>query len=79
MCKCINHQYAVFKKGGTDMGNIYKSLGGVIGISLAIPVRYMHSSYTTANIDDIDNAIRLVKLIAENLNEKEYERIIKEL
>ncbi|MCI7238056.1 MAG: hypothetical protein MR512_00245 [Anaerococcus sp.] len=61
------------------MGNIYKSLGGVIGISLAIPVRYMHSSYTTANIDDIDNAIRLVKLIAENLNEKEYERIIKEL
>lgn len=71
----IKYQYAVFNKGGTDSGNIHKSLDGIINMSLSIPVRYMHTNHTLANTDDVDNCLRLVKIIIENLDEKEFEKI----
>lgn len=71
----IKYQYAVFNKGGTDSGNIHKSLSGIINMSLSIPVRYMHTNYTLANTDDVDNCLRLVKIIIESLNQKEFEKI----
>ncbi|MDO5048060.1 MAG: hypothetical protein Q4D88_05925 [Anaerococcus sp.] len=72
----ISHQFAVFNKGGTDMGNIHKSADGVIGMSLSIPVRYMHSSFTMANTRDVDECIKLIKLICEKICKKDFERII---
>lgn len=71
----INYQYAVFNKGGTDSGNIHKSLNGIINMSLSIPVRYMHTNHTLANTEDVDNCIKLVKTIVETLDEKELLKI----
>ena len=71
----IKYQYAVFNKGGTDSGNIHKSLSGIINMSLSIPVRYMHTNHTLANTDDVDNCINLVKKIIESLDEKELTKI----
>lgn len=71
----INYQYAVFNKGGTDSGNIHKSLNGIINMSLSIPVRYMHTNHTLANTEDVDNCIKLVKTIIETLDEKELSKI----
>lgn len=71
----IKYQYAVFNKGGTDSGNIHKSLDGIINMSLSIPVRYMHTNHTLANTNDVDNCISLVKKIIESLDEKEFAKI----
>lgn len=71
----IKYQYAVFNKGGTDSGNIHKSLSGIINMSLSIPVRYMHTNHTLANTDDVGNCINLVKKIIESLDEKELTKI----
>lgn len=71
----IKYQYAVFNKGGTDSGNIHKSLSGIINMSLSIPVRYMHTNHTLANTDDFDSCLSLVKIIIESLNSKEFSKI----
>ena len=71
----IKYQYAVFNKGGTDSGNIHKSLDGIINMTLSIPVRYMHTNHALANTDDVENCLKLVKIIIENLDEKEFEKI----
>lgn len=71
----IKYQYAVFNKGGTDSGNIHKSLAGIINMSLSIPVRYMHTNHTLANAKDVDNCLKLLKIIIETLDGKELEKI----
>lgn len=71
----IKYQYAVFNKGGTDSGNIHKSLSGIINMSLSIPVRYMHTNHTLANTEDFDNCLKLVKRIIESLDEEELSKI----
>ena len=35
----------------------------------------MHTNHTLANTDDVDSCLRLVKIIIENLYEKEFEKI----
>ena len=71
----IKYQYAVFNKGGTDSGNIHKAFDGVINLSLAIPVRYMHTNHTIASKKDVDECIRLVKEIVRRLDDQEYEQL----
>ncbi|MBR1779197.1 MAG: M42 family peptidase [Clostridia bacterium] len=50
--------------GANDAGAIHKSRGGVKTIAISVPCRYLHSAYSLANIEDIENAEKLVlKLI----------------
>ena len=50
--------------GANDAGAIHKSRGGVKTITVSVPCRYLHSAYSLANIEDIENAEKLVlKLI----------------
>ena len=48
--------------GGTDAGNIHKSLDGVISMTLSIPTRYMHSHSLLIHRKDY---VQTVKAIAE--------------
>lgn len=71
----IAYQLAVFNKGGTDSGNIHKSLAGVVNMSISIPIRYMHTNNGMIHSDDVDACIELISKIIE---EFDYE-ILKEI
>lgn len=71
----VKYQLSVFNKGGTDSGNIHKCLNGVINMTLAIPIRYMHSSYSMVHKNDVECCLKLIRIILKNLTKLEYRKI----
>jgi len=74
----IPYQLSCFTDGGTDAGNIHKSGTGIPATTLSIPMRYMHTHLGVVHKDDIISALKLLKLIIEDLTPEKYERILKE-
>lgn len=72
----IKYQYAVFNRGGTDSGNIHKTLKGVVNLSLSIPIRYMHTNHSIVHRDDIEECIKLVENIIKNTNKETFKKIV---
>jgi putative aminopeptidase FrvX len=64
--------------GGTDSGEIHKSHDGALNCTLSIPSRYIHSHYSIIHQDDYDATIKLITAFAKRLDEKMYQRLIKE-
>ena len=58
----LDINYDCMVAGGTDAGNIHKSLDGVISMTLSIPTRYMHSNRLIIHRKDY---VQTVKAIAE--------------
>src|SRR5919201_780640 len=52
---------------GTDLDAIHLSRGGVPCGGIGIPLRYMHSPVEMVQLDDVDNAARLVAAVARRL------------
>ena len=65
----IPYQQPFIARGGTDAGNMHLAHDGAPAVSLGIPTRYMHSHYSIVHKDDVENAIKLLKLVVENLND----------
>lgn len=63
--KDINYQMEVITGGGTDAGAIHTVKGGVLTGAISIPMRYIHSSTETADINDIENTVKLIKAFGE--------------
>lgn len=72
----INHQYAVFNKGGTDSGNIHKAFDGVINMTLSIPIRYMHTNHSMIHTEDVQACIRLVCELAKDMDAEVFGRLL---
>ena len=72
----IKYQYAVFNGGGTDSGNIHKSLDGILNLTLSIPIRYMHSNYSMVNLNDVEECIKLLLAINEDITLDKIEELI---
>lgn len=72
----IKYQYSVFNKGGTDSGNIHKSLGGIVNMSLGIPARYMHSNHSVVHKEDLQACIDLCSLIIKEFKPNTLEEIL---
>lgn len=53
--------------GANDAGSIHKSREGVKTIAVSVPCRYLHSAYTLASIEDIENTENLVFRLIENI------------
>lgn len=53
--------------GGNDAGAIHISRGGVKTLSVSVPCRYIHSPSCVANKEDMVNSLKLVRLIADKL------------
>jgi len=47
--------------GGTDSGAIHLQRGGIPSITVAVPVRYIHSPVGLMNKNDFDNAVKLME------------------
>ena len=72
----IKYQYAVFNKGGTDSGNIHKTYGGIVNMTLSIPIRYMHTNHSIVHEDDVENCIELLCALVKDLNIEKYESLL---
>ncbi|RDY27114.1 M42 family peptidase [Romboutsia weinsteinii] len=58
----LDINYDCMVAGGTDAGNIHKTLDGVISMTLSIPTRYMHSNRLIIHKKDY---VQTVKVISE--------------
>lgn len=56
----IPHQFEILTFGGTDAGAMQTVKGGAVAGAISLPVRYIHTTCETANIDDIEACIKLV-------------------
>lgn len=63
-------QYA----GGTDAGAIQTSLAGVATITFSLPCRYLHSPYLVLDLNDFDNAVKLLRAALMQLSPSDLER-----
>ena len=52
---------------GTDARSMQIARGGIPSGLISIPLRYMHTPVETANLDDIENVVRLVCAFAKSL------------
>jgi endoglucanase len=57
---------------GTDARAIQVSRKGVPAGLISIPLRYMHTPVETANLDDIENVIRLICAFARSLKPDDH-------
>jgi endoglucanase len=53
-------QNEVLRSGGTDAGAILKTKGGILSGCISIPTRYVHTPVETADMNDVENTIKLV-------------------
>lgn len=61
-------QREVLRAGGTDTGAVQRTRGGILSGCISIGTRYIHSPVETADMRDVENA---VKLVCACLKEKE--------
>jgi putative aminopeptidase FrvX len=71
----IPFQYDVLPGGGTDAGKMHLWGAGVPSIVIGIPTRYIHSHYSLAHRDDLENAAKLVVGLVKRLDEETVRRI----
>lgn len=56
----IPYQFKQPGVGSTDAGAIHKALEGVPSAVVSVPCRYIHSPVSMLNLDDLENAVRLM-------------------
>ncbi len=66
----IPYQFDSVAAGGTDGGRFQLTHDGVPSINIGIPTRYIHSATSMANLDDINNASRLIAAVVKRLDAK---------
>ncbi|MCD6503084.1 MAG: M42 family peptidase [Thermoplasmata archaeon] len=60
-------QYNVLARGGTDAGAIHLTREGVPSTTLSIPSRYIHSGVEVVDLNDIENASRLLAEVIKRI------------
>lgn len=63
----IKPQYEVLDKGNTDAGAIHTTGVGVITGAISIPLRYNHTACEMASKTDIENCIKILTKVCEEL------------
>ncbi|MBM3210873.1 M42 family metallopeptidase [Candidatus Poribacteria bacterium] len=56
----IPYQFKRTITGGTDSGAIHRTRSGVPSVTVAVPVRYIHSPVGIININDFNNTVELM-------------------
>lgn len=57
----IPYQYEVLRAGGTDTSTIQRTKDGVLAGCISIGTRYIHTPVEAASMDDVENAVKLLK------------------
>lgn len=53
--------------GGNDAGAIHKSRGGVKVLTVSVPCRYLHSPSCVIKYSDVEESLKLIKAMAEEM------------
>ncbi|RJQ06139.1 MAG: M42 family peptidase [Bacillota bacterium] len=61
-------QYSAMDRGGTDAGRIHMHAAGVPSLVISVPTRYIHSHTSILNLEDYDNAVKLVTAVVKRLD-----------
>lgn len=64
--KGIPYQMEILIFGGTDAAAIQRTSAGIVSGTLSIPCRYVHSPHEMIDIDDAENAVKLLKSLVED-------------
>ncbi len=64
----IPYQFDSVAAGGTDGGRIQMAGEGVPTINIGVPSRYIHSAASIINLDDFNNAARLIVAVLKRLD-----------
>lgn len=56
----IPYQREVLRGGGTDTGAVQRTARGILSGCISIPTRYIHTPVETVDMNDVDNAVRLL-------------------
>ncbi len=64
-------QKNILAKGGTDAGVIHLSKEGVPSTTLSIPTRYIHSAVEMVDLQDVENAAKLLAGVLEEIKSPE--------
>ena len=62
----IPYQVEILLRGGTNAAVLQRSGEGIPAGTLSIPTRYVHTPHEMVDINDVENAINLLKLLVEN-------------
>lgn len=61
----IKYQEDMFSGGSTDASSVHLSKSGVKSLVIAIPNRYGHGPYAIGDLKDLNNTIKLLKILGE--------------
>ncbi len=70
-------QLELLLAGGTDSGEIHKSMDGVVAVTVSIPSRYIHSHYAIVHKKDVADTIALLTAFCESIDVETFQRIAK--
>ncbi len=59
----IMYQYRKSSSGGNDAGVIHKAKKGSKVVAISVPCRYIHSAVNVASKSDIDNVLKLARVV----------------
>ncbi|HOJ92362.1 MAG TPA: M42 family metallopeptidase [Dictyoglomaceae bacterium] len=62
----IPYQVEILLYGGTDAAMLQRTGEGIIAGTLSIPTRYVHSPNEMVDMNDVENAIKLLKALVES-------------
>lgn len=62
----IPYQVEILLRGGTNAAVLQRTGEGIPAGTLSIPTRYVHTPHEMVDINDVENAINLLKLLVEN-------------
>lgn len=66
----IKHQLSILARGGTDAGVIHLTGGGCPSLAITIPTRHIHSHNGILDLDDVEQAIKLLVGLIKKLDQK---------
>ncbi len=66
----IPYQFDSVAAGGTDGGRFQLAWEGAPSINIGVPTRYIHSATSMMNLDDFNNATRLLVAVLKRLDAK---------
>lgn len=64
----IPYQFDTVAAGGTDGGRFQLAWEGIPSINIGVPTRYIHSATSMMNLDDFNNATRLIVAVLKRLD-----------
>ncbi len=68
----VKYQMEMLPRGGTDAGGIERVREACPVITISLPTRYVHSVVEMANLEDLENSIKLLTLFLENGHRGDY-------